>query len=57
MELNLKEYQTGWQKAEPVERFYIKYYQEKNLTTHEAIIPNHRDKEVKSAASTVFVTN
>ena len=53
----MKEYQTGWQKAEPVERFYIKYYQEKNLTTHEAIIPNHRDKEVKSAASTVFVTN
>ena len=55
-ELNLKEEKPGWQKAEHVERFYIKYDPENNLTTHEAIIPNHIEKEVNELARSVFVT-
>ena len=46
-ENNLKEEKPGWQKAEPVEEFYIKYYPNNNLPTHEAILPNQRYKEVK----------
>ena len=56
-DLNLKEKNSGWQKAEPVERFYFKYDPKKNLPTHESTIPNHREKEVKSLASSIFVTN
>ena len=56
-ELNLKEDKQGWQKAEPVERVYVKYDPNDNLTTHEATIPNQRDKEVKALASAVCVTN
>ena len=41
-ELNLKEDNTGWQKAEPVDRVYIKYDPKKNLPTHKATLPNHR---------------
>ena len=55
-ELNLKEEKPGWQNAEHVERFYIKYDPENNLTTHEAIIPNHIEKEVNELARSVFVT-
>ena len=32
-ELNLKQDKPGWQKAEPVERVYIKYYPNNNLPT------------------------
>ena len=41
-ELNLKEEQPGWQKAEPVETVYIKYEPKNNLLTHEATLPNQR---------------
>ena len=41
-EHNLKEEKPGWQKSEPVERFYVKYDPNKNHPTHEATIPNHR---------------
>ena len=43
-ELNLKEYNPGWQKAEPVERVYVKYDPNNNLPTHEATLPNQREK-------------
>ena len=39
-ELNLKENTLGWQKAEPVDRVYVKYDPKNKLTTHEATIPN-----------------
>ena len=45
-ELRLKEDKPGWQKAKPVERFYIKYDTNNNLQTHEAILPEQREKEV-----------
>ena len=57
MELNLKEDMPVLQKAEPVERVYIKYNPKNNLPNHEAIIPNHRDKEVKALEISVCVTN
>ena len=56
-ELNLKEDKPGWQKAEPVERVYVKYYPKNNLPTHKATLPNHREKEVKAFTSAVCVTN
>ena len=55
-ELNLKEDKPGWQKAEPVERVYVKYDPLNNLPTHKATIPNQRDKEVKELKSAVGVT-
>ena len=57
MGLNLKEDKSGWKKAEPVERVYIKYYPKNNLSTHEDIIPNQREKEVKALTISVCVTN
>ena len=39
-ELNLKEDKPGFQKAETVERVYVKYDPKKNLPTHEATLPN-----------------
>ena len=42
VELNLKEEKPGWQKAEPVERVYVKYDPKNNLPTHEATLPNQR---------------
>ena len=33
-ELNMKEDNPGWQKAEPVERVYVKYKPKKNLPTN-----------------------
>ena len=36
---------------------YIKYEPKKKLPTHEAIIPNHREKEVNALARAVCVTN
>ena len=53
----MKEDKTGWQKAEPVERVYIKYDARKKIPTHEDILPNQREKEVKALASSVFVNN
>ena len=41
-ELILKEDKPDWQKAEPVERFYVKYDPKNNLPTHKATLPNHR---------------
>ena len=43
-ELNLKEDKPGCQKAEPVERFYIRYDPKNNLPTHEATLPNQGEK-------------
>ena len=43
-ELNLKEDNLGWNKAEPVERVYIEYDPKKNLRNHEDILPNQRNK-------------
>ena len=54
---NMKQYKLGWQKAEPVQRVYIKYDPKKNLPTHEAIIPNQREKEFKVLPIGVYVTN
>ena len=55
--LNLKEDKPGWQKAEPVERVYVKYEPKNNLTTHEATLPNQREKEYKALKNYVCVTN
>ena len=55
--LNLKEDKTGWQKAEPVERVYVKYEPNNNLPTHKATLLNHREKEIKALTSTDCVTN
>ena len=44
-ELNLKEDKPGWQKAEPVDRVYVKYYPKNNLPNHEDTLPDQRDKE------------
>ena len=56
-ELNLKEYNPGWQKAEPDERVYVKYAPKNNLPTHKSTLPNPREKEFKALTSAVFVTN
>ena len=56
-ELNLKEDKQGWQKAEHVERVYVKYDPKNNIPTHEATLPNQREKEVKELTSAVCVTN
>ena len=57
MELNLKEDNPDWQKAEPVERVYVKYDPKNNLPTHEATLPNQIEKEAKSLTSAVSITN
>ena len=44
VEINLKEEKPGWQKAEPMERVYIKYDPRGKLPNHEAILLNHREK-------------
>ena len=56
-ELNLKEDKPGWQKAEPVERFYVKYDPQNNLPTHESTLPNQIDKEDKALKNAICVTN
>ena len=53
----MKEDKTGWQKAEPVERVYVKYDPNNNLPTHKATLTNQRDKEFKVLPSAVCVTN
>ena len=56
-ELYLKEYKPGWQKAEPVEKIYIKYDPNSNPPTREDILPNQREKEVKALSFAVCITN
>ena len=56
-ELNLEEDKPGWQKAEAVEMFYIKYDPNTNLPNHGTTLRNQREKEVKALASAVYVTN
>ena len=53
----MKEDNPGWQKAEPVEKVYVKYYPKNKPTSHEATTPNQIEEEVKALASTVCVTN
>ena len=53
----MKEENPGWKKAEPMERFYIKYGPNNNLTTHGDILPNQVEKEVDALESAVCVTN
>ena len=53
----MKDDKPGWQKAEPVQRVYVKYDPKNNLLTHEDIIPNQRYKEVKALEIVVCVTN
>ena len=38
-EINLKEDKPGWHKADPVERFYVKYDPKNNLPTHKYNLP------------------
>ena len=56
-ELNLKEDSPGLQKAKPCERVYFKYDPKNNLPYHEATLPNHIEREVKTLTSSVCVTN
>ena len=42
---------------EAMDRSYVKYDPKKKIPTHEVILPNHMEKEVKSFASDVCVTN
>ena len=53
----MKEHKPGWQNAEPVDNFYIEYDPKNNLPTHEDILPNERENEIKALESAVFVTN
>ena len=53
----MKEDKPGWQNDEPVERVYVNYDQNKNLRTHEANLPNQRDKAAKALKSAVFIIN
>ena len=53
----MKEDKPGWQKAKPVERVYVKYDPKNNLPTHEATLPNQREKEAKELKNAVCVTN
>ena len=53
----MKEDKPGWQKAKPVERVYVKYDPKNNLPTHEANLPNQREKDSKALKNAVCVTN
>ena len=53
----MKEDKSVCQKAEPVERFYVKYESKNNLTTHEYNLPNQIEKDVMALASYVYVNN
>ena len=41
-ELALKEDKAGWQKVEPIERVYVKYYPKNNLPYHKSNLPTQR---------------
>ena len=53
----MKEDNPVWQKAEPVEGFYVKYNPKNNLPTHKSTLPNQREKEAKALTNAVCVTN
>ena len=53
----MKEDKPGWKNDEPVERVYVNYDPMNNLPTHEANLPNQREKETKALKSAVCVTN
>ena len=53
----MKEDNPVWQKAEPVERVYVKYDPKNNLPTHEANLTNHREKDAKVLTNAVCVTS
>ena len=53
----MKKDNPGWQKADPVERFYVKYDPNNKLPTHKATLPNQIEKEVKALKSAVCVIN
>ena len=53
----MKEENPRCNKAEPVDRFYVKYDTNNNLPNNETTLPNHRDNEFKALASAVCVTN
>ena len=55
-ELNLREDKPIWQKAKPVERLYVKYDPKNNIPTHEATLPNQREKEAKALTNAICVT-
>ena len=55
-ELNLKEDNPVWQKSEPVKRVFVNNYPKNKLPTHEYILPNQREKEVKALESAVRFT-
>ena len=56
-EIDLKEDKPGWQKAEPVERVYVKYDPKNNLPTNKTNLPNQREKEFKALTNAVCVNN
>ena len=53
----MKDDKPGWQKAEPIERVYVKYDPNNKLPTHEVTLPNQREKEAKALTNSVCVTN
>ena len=56
-ELNLKEDKPDFQKAEPVVRVYVQYDPNNILPTHEATLPNQREKEAKALTNAVCINN
>ena len=56
VEINLKEDKSGFKKAKPVDRAYIKYQTNKNLPDNGSILSNHIYKEVKALTSNIHVT-
>ena len=57
VDLNLKKDKSGWHKDKPVERVDVKYDPNNNIPTHEDILTNQIEKEVKALASDFCVTN
>ena len=56
-ELNFKRGKNpDWHKAKPVQMVYVNYDPNNKLPTHEATIPNHRQKELKALTSDECVT-
>ena len=56
-ELNFKEENPDWKKAEPVQRVYIKYDPNENLPTYKDTLNKQIEKEFKALTSAVCVTN
>ena len=53
----MKDNKQSWKKAEPIEKFYVKYDPHNNIPNNEDTINNQIEKEVKALASAVYVTN